>query len=152
MITVKDVASYILNKKDSMPAMKLQKLVYYCQAWSLVWDERELFSERIEAWANGPVCRELFECHKGKFMISPQSIPSENIQSFIAAQQETMDAVLNFYGHRNSQWLSDLTHMEEPWIKARERAGLSDQERGTAEITHEDMYNYYSSIQGNSVR
>ena len=31
---------------------KLQKLVYYCQAWSLVWDEEPLFEARIEAWAN----------------------------------------------------------------------------------------------------
>ena len=60
MISVSDVAQYILSKKGSMPVMKLQKLVYYCQAWSLVWDDAPLFSESIEAWANSPVCRILF--------------------------------------------------------------------------------------------
>ena len=40
-ITVFDVANYILNKQGSMSAMKLQKLVYYSQAWSLVWDDEE---------------------------------------------------------------------------------------------------------------
>ena len=55
MATAHDVAAYILQKKGEMTAMKLQKLVYYSQAWSVVWDERPLFHEKIEAWANGPV-------------------------------------------------------------------------------------------------
>lgn len=50
MATVFDVAAYILEKKGEMTAWKLQKLVYYSQAWSLVWDQRPLFAERIEAW------------------------------------------------------------------------------------------------------
>jgi hypothetical protein len=54
--TVFDVAAYILEKKGEMSAWRLQKLVYYSQAWSLVWDERPLFDEPIQAWANGPVC------------------------------------------------------------------------------------------------
>mgnify|MGYP001247259517 CR=1 FL=1 len=39
MVSVFDVASYILQKQGPMTTMKLQKLVYYCQAWSLVWNE-----------------------------------------------------------------------------------------------------------------
>ena len=49
--------------------MKLQKLVYYCQAWSLAWDDKPLFDEDFEAWANHPVCPELFKHHKGKVYI-----------------------------------------------------------------------------------
>ena len=55
-----DVAAYILRKQGTMPAMKLQKLVYYSQAWSLVWDDRPIFRDRIYAWANGPVIRNLY--------------------------------------------------------------------------------------------
>src|SRR5680860_1872649 len=56
MASVLDVAEYILKETGSMTTMKLQKLVYYSQAWSLVWDEKPLFGEPIEAWANdGPV-------------------------------------------------------------------------------------------------
>ena len=58
-VSVFDVAAYILDKLGPISTIKLQKLVYYCQAWSLVWDEEPLFSERIEAWVNGPVVREL---------------------------------------------------------------------------------------------
>src|SRR5258708_570857 len=63
MATVHDVAAYILGKCGPMTAMKLQKLVYYSQAWGLVWDERPLFAEQIEAWANGPVVRDLYDKH-----------------------------------------------------------------------------------------
>src|SRR6266852_3993826 len=97
--------------------MKLQKLVYYSQAWSLVWDEAPLFPERIEAWANGPVVRELYEAHRGLFRI--QSMGPGNPEKLTKEQRDTIDAVLNFYGDKPSQWLSDLTHQEAPWLNAR---------------------------------
>lgn len=53
MATVLDVASYILEKQGGTTAMKLQKLCYYSKAWHLVWEERPLFTNRIEAWVNG---------------------------------------------------------------------------------------------------
>src|SRR5687767_401361 len=67
MVSAHDVAAYILMEHGPLSAMKLQKLVYYSQAWSLVWDDRQLFREPVEAWANGPVVRELYERHRGQF-------------------------------------------------------------------------------------
>jgi uncharacterized phage-associated protein len=57
---------------------------------------------------------------------------------------ETIDAVLKVYGDKPSQWLSDLTHAEEPWREARK--GLADGERGKNEISHASMAEYYSSL------
>lgn len=71
-VSVLDVASYILEKqpkKQPLTAWKLQKLVYYSQAWSLVWDKQPLFKEKILAWANGPVIKELYDQHKGLFYV-----------------------------------------------------------------------------------
>ncbi|MBR6451156.1 MAG: DUF4065 domain-containing protein, partial [Lachnospiraceae bacterium] len=70
MANVFDTAKYILDKSGSMSAMKLQKLCYYSQAWSLVWDDSPLFEEDFEAWANGPVCRALFYKTKGKYTVN----------------------------------------------------------------------------------
>jgi len=53
--------------------MKLQKLVYYCQVWSIVWDGKSLYKENIEAWINGHVVRELYEKHKGMYEIKEAS-------------------------------------------------------------------------------
>ncbi len=143
MTTAHDIAAYILSKKGCMSVMKLQKLIYYTQAWSLVWDESPLFDNRIEAWANGPVVRDLYEEHKGRFELS--NWPKGNPSSLTAKQQQTVDSVLAFYGDRSAQWLSDLTHREQPWIDARK--GLSDAERGASEITVAAMMEYYSGLQ-----
>ena len=64
MASVFDVAKYVLKKTGQITTMKLQKLVYYCQAWSLAWDGKPLFPEEFKAWANGPVCQELFVKHR----------------------------------------------------------------------------------------
>jgi uncharacterized phage-associated protein len=142
MVGVLDVAAYILKKHGPMTAMKLQKIVYYCQAWSLVWDEKPLFREKIEAWANGPVVRKLFEAHRGQFNV--KSISGGNPKVLKPYQIETINSVLNYYGDKSSQWLSDLTHMEEPWRKA--RAGIPENDRGNKEITKDTLEEYYSSL------
>jgi uncharacterized phage-associated protein len=58
MGTIFDVAYYILDELGEMSTMKLQKLCYYVQAWSLAWDENPLFDEDFQAWAKGP-CKEI---------------------------------------------------------------------------------------------
>ena len=141
-IRVFDVAAYILKKKETMTTMKLQKLIYYSQAWSLVWDEKPLFEEKIEAWANGPVVRNLFDYHRGMYEIS--EMPIGNPRLLDQNQQETVDAVLEYYGHRSAQWLIDLSHMEDPWIHARK--GLPPLERGNRVIPLDAMAHYYSSL------
>lgn len=144
MANVHDVAAYILEKKGTLPAMKLQKLVYYSQAWSLVWDDEPLFSDRIEAWANGPVVPELYNAHRGQFKVALVDIDSGKSSNLDDTQRETIDKVLGFYGDKSSQWLSDLTHKEEPWIEARE--GLAVGQRGNEEITQGAMALYYGSL------
>lgn len=146
MPTAIDVAAYILDRHGPMSTMKLQKLVYYSQAWSLVWDDEPVFSETIEAWANGPVVRELYDAHKGCFKVSSSDFPSASLGSLSEDQRETVEIVLGFYGDKSAQWLSDLTHLESPWRRAREKANLQDGERGNPEISLSDMMEYYSSI------
>lgn len=143
MATVQDVAGYILRARGPMTAMKLQKLVYYCQAWSLVWDEKPLFPEKIEAWANGPVVYELYDKHRGQFKLTGWQWG--NPGALTKDERETVDAVLSFYGDKPSQWLSDLTHRERPWREARQ--GLPPGERGFQEITHAAMAEYYGSLE-----
>lgn len=140
-VSVHDVAAYILAKLRPMTAMKLQKLVYYTQAWSLVWDDQPLFNERIEAWANGPVVRDLYDRHRGMFRVRHWNGNPDNLSR---SQRETIDAVIGYYGDKSSQWLSNLTHREDPWVDA--RAGMAPTERGAQEITHAAMAEYYGSL------
>jgi uncharacterized phage-associated protein len=140
-VTVHDVAAFILQQHGEMSAMKLQKLVYYSQAWSLVWDEQVLFDDEIEAWANGPVVKALYARHQGRFKVSDwQGDPNKLTET----QRDTVLKVLEFYGPMAPQVLSDLTHSEGPWINA--RVGLASDQRGSRIITHADMVEYYSGL------
>ncbi|RZK27839.1 MAG: DUF4065 domain-containing protein, partial [Hymenobacter sp.] len=64
-----DVAAYCLERQGPLGAMKLQKLVYYCQAWHLVVFNAPLYLEEIQAWAYGPVVYELYKQHRGQFVV-----------------------------------------------------------------------------------
>lgn len=141
--SVSDVARYVLKWLGATSAMKLEKLVYYCQAWSLVWDERPMFRERIEAWASGPVTPALYVQHRGKFTVVEDDIPG-NPDNLDQDALDTIGAVIEFYGEKTAQWLSDLTHKEDPWADARK--GLPDGARSQEEITLAAMGEYYSSL------
>ena len=138
MANVYDVAAHILEKSGPMTAMKLQKLVYYSQAWSIVWDDEALFNEEIEAWRNGPVVRELWAEHRGQYRVD--QISAGKAAALTEDQSETVGMVLEFYGEKSAQWLSDLTHLEDPWKVA------WAQGENTV-ITKEALAEYYSSIE-----
>ncbi len=141
-LSVHDVAAYILKKQGEMSAMKLQKLVYYSQAWSLVWDEKPLFRAQIEAWANGPVVPVLYQKHRGQFSL--KAWPDGDWKKITGEAKKTIDSVLKFYGDKTGHWLSELTHKEHPWRDA--RVGLSDDDRCNREITLAAMAEYYGGL------
>jgi len=133
-----DVAQFILEQRGPMTTMKLQKLVYYSQVWSVVWDDDALFPDPIEAWKNGPVVRALWEATRGQFRVG---VIANGASARVPARSHgTLARVLDFYGPQDAQWLSDLTHMEAPWKEAYAQA------QNTA-ISLERISEYYSSLQ-----
>ena len=106
-IPVESVAAWIQSRDAAVSGMKLQKILYYAQAWHLVWDGAPLFPERLEAWAQGPVSPHVF----GALRHEAQPLPGEAVA--------TLEAVLHAYGDRSGTWLSELTHREAPWRMAR---------------------------------
>ncbi len=134
----------MLDRTANASSDKLHKLLYYSQAWHLVWDDRPLFAERIEAWANGPVLPEVYARHRGQFSV--ESWPAGNPDALTFAESESVDQVLNFYGDMTAHQLSELTHGERPWVGAREHADVAPMERSSAEITPAAMQEYYLSI------
>jgi uncharacterized phage-associated protein len=147
MASIFDVAQYILEKKGELTTMKLQKLCYYSQAWSLAWYEEPIFNEDFQAWANGPVCPQLFSFHRGLFSINYREIPDKyGAKNLSAVEIDTIDKVLDFYGDRDSHWLSELTHMERPWKSAREKANALPGDYCNEVISKEEMLDYYSGL------
>jgi uncharacterized phage-associated protein len=142
MASAHDVAAYILEKTGATSAMKLQKLVYYSQAWHLVWDDEPLFGDRVEAWANGPVVPVLYRAHRGSFTVKAWS--QGQASKLTTSQRQSIDAIVKHYGPKEAVVLSQLTHREAPWRDARE--GLQPGARSDREITKAAMAEYYGSL------
>jgi len=121
-----NVAYYFLLKAnyegDLITNLKLQKLLYYAQAWHLVNFEKPLFSEKLFAWDLGPVVREVYQEFK-KYGGNPININSKidvkNITNNIP--KNTIDYLEEFYDiyiGLSAHVLVNMTHNEEPWEKA----------------------------------
>ncbi|HEV7615416.1 MAG TPA: type II toxin-antitoxin system antitoxin SocA domain-containing protein [Solirubrobacterales bacterium] len=142
MASAHDVAKYILEHQGSISTWKLQKLVYYTQAWHLVWAEKPLFQDRIEAWANGPVVPALYNRHRGQFSVSKWR--KGDTDKLTEREEKTIDAVLSSYGGLSGHQLVFLTHNEGPWIDARE--GVASTERSRNQISTESMAAFYLAV------
>lgn len=142
MARVDDVAAAILERWGPVDTWKLQKLVYYCQAWHLVWETQQLFTDPIEAWANGPVVPALYQQHKGRYRVS--AWPSGKGSRLTPEESSSVDAVLNHYGDMPGHVLAALTHREDPWRLARGSLPLGVS--SNAVISDESMAEYYLSL------
>ncbi len=142
MASVDDVVAAILEITGRVDTFKLQKLVYYCQAWHLVWVGEPLFPEPIQAWAGGPVVPALYERHRGRYSISEW--PEGNASELVESERGTVSSVVNAYQKLSGRQLSQLTHSEEPWLVA--RGTLGPGARGSSVIEPGSMQEYYSGI------
>ncbi len=144
MASIFDVAKYILEQKGELSTWQLQKLCYYSQAWELAWTNDPLFDEDFQAWRNGPVCKELFDVHKGKFMIKASELPYGDPDKLTKEQKDDIDIVLRDYGDMQPYELREQTHSEDPWINA--RGGIPDYAYCTTVIKKPDIASYYGSL------
>jgi uncharacterized phage-associated protein len=82
-VSIVDVAEHILAEQGEMSTMKLHKLLYFSQGWAMAWTGKPLFPEDFEAWASGPVCRELYDLHRGEYSVGPGFFTKK----FLASQE-----------------------------------------------------------------
>ena len=146
-----DIAYWFLAQQkveegDSITNLKLQKLVYYSQAWSMVFRDKPLFADEIQAWDYGPVIPSLYKrykkykfdnilSHKSKFDFPDFSDDETNVLNF----------VFKNYGEMSGQHLSKLTHEEDPWKIA--RAGWDSIDRPCKNtIVNESMKAFYDNV------
>lgn len=131
-LTVQDVAEYLLANQpadaEQISNLKLQKLVYYAQGFSLAMLDRPLWmGYRIKAWEHGPVVPDLWHRYR-VFGSGPLPAPTIEASRYDVASKGIMDAVLARFGRMSARRLRDTTHREPPWRQARERlrAGGTD--------------------------
>ena len=145
MAAVEDVAAYILSNMDKrVTTMKLQKLLYYCQGWHLAWDAEKLYDAEIQAWANGPVVRDIYDLHRGRYSIEPPWPEQGDPAALTYDESTTVDVVLETYGDWTADQLSQTTHSEPPWCEARK--GLPATARSDVTIDTDVMQDYFIGL------
>lgn len=143
MANIFDVASYILRTTGPISTLKLQKLTYYCQAWTLAWTGKPLFPQSFAAWANGPVNRDLFKLFQGEFIA--RAVPKSLCSCTLTDEDiKKINTVLDTYGPLSGADLSDLTHNEKPWLQA--RGDIPPGAPCSTTISKKSMYEFYSSF------
>jgi len=141
--SVKIVSKAIIQKSSTpISNLKLQKLLYYVQGWSLALFGKASFYEEVQAWVHGPVVPAAFYEYK-HFRWNPISIPAEEIP-MDSKELEHIQNVLNVYGDLSATQLESISHEESPWIDA--RRGLDPKAISRNIITHEAMMAYFSKL------
>ena len=141
MTTCHDVADYFLSLQDdesgdTISNLKLQKLAYYAQGFSLAIFKSPLFEEPIEAWIHGPVVPDLyhrFSEHRSASIPMTEDFDPDTIDK---DARELLDEVYEVYGQYSGWKLRNMTHEELPWKNAPVQS----------EITHESMGEYFTTL------
>lgn len=121
------IPEYITN-------LKLQKLLYFVQSFSLLIFGKRAFKEKIYAWPYGPVVKDVYENYKQNHANEIVSInQSKNISRGLF---KIIEEVVECYGSFEATKLIDFTHEEEPW----KNTNLND------EIDIELIKNYFHKV------
>jgi uncharacterized phage-associated protein len=143
MVNPKTIAEYFIirayedGRENEMTNLKVQKLLYYSQCLYLALFNQPLFAEEIQAWRYGPVCPSAYYFYS---QFESQQLPIPQRDSLVKLTpeiKEVLEEVWQYFGEYHAYYLSDLTHVEFPWKKARK--GLPSSASSTEPILLEDM-------------
>lgn len=145
------LSNYILKHFGPMSHLKLQKLLYYCEAYHLAYFKTNLVPDDFEAWVHGPVCRNVYNALKDTSILysdiafdkDNDEDPDPEINSSLnSSQKELLSFVLNDLSKWSAMDLETATHEELPWIEARKGSPAS--KICTNVISKKTMLEYYA--------
>ena len=148
-LPISSVVNFFIEKgvegKTPITNKKLQKLLYYSQAWSMALTNKPLFKDKIEAWVHGPAIRSVYlEFRHHGFSPITKNDSSENIKKVAGETKKFLEEIWRVYGKHDASYLELLTHNETPWKEA--RLGMCPSDSSNVEISLESMANYYSEL------
>ena len=131
------IRAYEDGIEAEMTNMKVQKLLYYAQSLHLALYNEPLFTEEIQAWRYGPVCPPAYRFYCDFEAQQLPIPPKESLSDFPSEKKELLEEIWEYFGGYHAYRLSDMTHGEFPWKKARK--GLPPQASSTEPIQLNDM-------------
>jgi uncharacterized phage-associated protein len=150
MVSAREVALFLIRLAaadpdgELMTPLRLQKLLYYCQGWYLAWYGKPLFSERVEAWREGPVVRAVYQqpWAKGRNPIEEKDIQFDELEFLSEDQKRAITQVWSYYRQFSALGLRDKTHKEAPW---KNHYHPDSEKRCDEEIPREEMSAFFGS-------
>lgn len=144
--SAKAVADFLVHFSiehgDPLTNLKLQKLLYYAQAWHLALYDEPLFEEKFEAWVHGPVVRTIYQAFK-QYKYGPILDDPGDIHFPEEVKQHLLD-IMDVFGHYSAWQLERMTHLEKPWLAARKN--LAPDESSEEIISEDVMKEFYRSM------
>lgn len=101
---------------EGISNLKLQKMLYFAQAYFLSKINKALFSDKIEAWEYGPVVPEIYHKYKRHGRNSIILISTNNDIS--EKHKEIIKEVWVAFGGYSARKLVDISHSHSPWKDA----------------------------------
>lgn len=141
------VARYLLHKDPDITPMALQKMLYYAQAFYKAIFDTSIFNDRCEAWAHGPVYRDVYFKYRdfGYDPIKLSDIDFDMQESGLTAKEVSfLDAIIAAFGCYSASVLRNMTHNEQPWIEA--RGSLRPTDRCSNEIDSNSIDRYFKKV------
>jgi uncharacterized phage-associated protein len=146
MVDQNSVADYLICTArqcgELLTNLKLQKLLYYAQAWHLAFYDEPLFDEEFRAWKHGPVLPTQYRRyrHTGWNPILDRLSPPELPERVCLH----LKYILRSYGSDSAIALEQMTHAEPPWREA--RGNLDPDRNSNRAISTESMRSFYGAI------
>ena len=99
MVSATDLSNYIVleayRRGRPITQLKLQKILYYIQGKHLALYRKPLFPEDIEAWAYGPVVREVYIKYVSYGALPLKPDTREDIPRLSQLEKACVDSVLD---------------------------------------------------------
>lgn len=146
MVDAQTIADYLIllaseeDEYEPMTHLRLQKLLYYVQGWSLAMRGNPAFRDEIQAWKDGPVVPQVFQAYT-HLQHRPISQPKIRTPCLDDELRGFIHSIWESYKEYSATALRSKTHREAPWLTARGSTppGKPSQE----EITHESMLTFF---------
>jgi len=124
------------KEREGITNLKLQKILYFAQAYYLSKLGKPLFSDAIEAWEYGPVVPSVYK--KYREHVSDSIILEKDEAMLSDGDRENLKRVWDLFGGYSAGRLVEIAHAHSPWKEA-----YASQNKV---ISHKSISEYYTPI------
>lgn len=141
------VLAYLFQSTKEITPLALQKMLYFIQGIHMLLFEEEVFREDCQAWAHGPVYKEVYDVFRD-FQYNPIedarfSKFGNRMNELSEHEKKVIDLVAESFGSYDGKALEQVTHKEAPWKEA--RAGCPSEQRSNEVITKASIRAYFQA-------